>query len=45
MFIVSEFGTESIRREIPKGHILVRFSAILDEKRQLSDIEIITQKE
>jgi hypothetical protein len=41
--VTLQFGAKQISRDIPKGHGLIRASAILDKAGELVDAEIVTQ--
>ena len=41
--VLFQFGTKQIYRDIPKGHGVVRASAILDKTGELADVEVVTQ--
>lgn len=42
--VVFSLGLKSLEKNIPLGFGLVRASAILDDKGQLSDVEIVMDK-
>jgi hypothetical protein len=42
--VVFELGLKSVERQIPLGHGVIRAAVILDDKGQISDAELVTQK-
>jgi hypothetical protein len=42
--VVFELGLKSVERQIPSGHGVIRAAIILDDKGQISDAELVTQK-
>ena len=42
--VVFEFGNKSVVKQIPLGHGVLRASAILNDKGELIDAEIVTEK-
>jgi hypothetical protein len=42
--VVFELGLKSVERQIPLGHGVIRAAVILDDKGQISDAELVTEK-
>ena len=42
--VVIEFGVKTIEKNIPSGQGVVRASAIFNDKGELSEMELITEK-
>lgn len=39
-----ELGTKTLERQIPTGYGLTRLSLVLDDKNELLDAELVTEK-